>query len=127
MGTKIEIIGVGGFIKTEGSDIARPIDHGAKVTVSETVAKQLIADGVAKKAGKADEPEPEPVEFDLATASDEAVAAWAADPKTTIDVVEAAVGSDRKLAGRTLTAEQARGDQARSTLVEKLEAIVTAP
>lgn len=127
MAVRIEIIGVGGYVQIEGADMPRPVNHGAKLTVSEKVAEQLIADGVAKKAGGADEPELEPVEFDLATAPDEAVVAWVADPETTIDVVETAVGSDRKLAARALTAEQARGDAARSSLVKKLGAIATAP
>ena len=45
----------------------------------------------------------------------------------TVDGILAAVGDDPVKAQSALDAETAKGDKARSTLVEKLQAIVTAP
>lgn len=121
MGVKVKIIGVGGFIKTDGSDIPRPVYTDAVISVDEKLAEQLVADKVAVYLDQANEPEP-PAEFDLAAASDEEVSTFIAS--STIDEVLAAVGEDADKAARALTAEEARGDQTRSTLVEKLTALV---
>jgi hypothetical protein len=45
-------------------------------------------------------------------------------PTGTVDAVLAWVGDDTDRAGRALTAEQAKGDKARKTLVEALTALV---
>ena len=44
----------------------------------------------------------------------------------TVDEILADVGTDQELAQAALEAEQAKGDKARSSLVEKLEAILAA-
>jgi hypothetical protein len=113
---KVRITGVGAYVKPAGGDRRRPFQHGQEVELDESVAQQLVDDGVAvlAKGTKSQEQEP----FDVASASDEDLATWVA--KTSIDDVMAAVGDNEDAKARVLAAEQARGNKARATLVERL-------
>ena len=78
-------------------------------------ADERTEEGPAKEEQK-----PEPVDLDtLAGATDEDLSR--ALTENGVQKLLAAVGDDKELAGRMLAAEQARGTEARSSLVDKLE------
>lgn len=61
-GVKIEIVGVGAYVKGEGDKRARPYRRDAVLTVDEAVADRLIAAGVAVREGERPTPaDDEPV------------------------------------------------------------------
>lgn len=130
---KVTIIGVGGFVTHGNVDQPRPVGRGAVLDVDQDTADRLVADGVAREGEHNIDPVLAPApstvstdedrtdQFDPATAGDDELAAWVED--STIADIEAAVGDDPAIAQRVLAAEQARGDDQRSTLVQKLEGI----
>lgn len=56
MPVQVEIIGVGAYVPTAGSDQPRPYFRGATATLDEDVAKALVENGTAKYLEAGDEP-----------------------------------------------------------------------
>jgi hypothetical protein len=83
------------------------------------IAEQAQADYQAAIAGL-----PEDVRKEVAPASPEPASS---DKEPTIEEILKEVGDDKAKAADALSAEQAKGDDARSTLVKKLEAIANPP
>jgi len=127
-GAKITIKGVGAFIAVKGSDSPRPIGHGQTVTVDQDLADRLVADGVAVHG---DSLPTEPAPTSLAEAQGTPTPSGpppASSPplsfdvaEGTIDAVMAWVGDDQARREYALAAEQARDDEARKSLVERLQ------
>lgn len=117
-------VAAGGKVYLEGAEIPKDVKVGDHVfTDAEDVVGNEVFEPVrpvtADASGDASEPEPTP-DHSADPEPDET------DPsRGTIDEVVARVEAGEVSAVDALAAEQAKGDKARSTLVEKLEALTT--
>lgn len=81
---------------------------GAIVDVSEEAVAHLFRKGMVEEVEEVEEPQPEPVK------------------EPSVKDVLAAVGEDSEAAAAALEAEQAKGDDARKSLVEGLQKVIAA-